>query len=312
MATGERHLLSGGAKSSSNAKWSPDGRWIAFTSNRPAPLAGSPSDKQQLYAMPTDGGEAQQLTKMDEGINDFEWSPDSKHLAVSAEASETKAMKDRKDSFGDYQVIHADYQMVHLWLIDLPIADPAGRLAPRGEPKLLTPGETFTIDSFSFSPDGARIAFSAKRDPDLISGFSSDIYTVKIADGRSRRSSTLPAPMATRSGLRMEARSPMKPPTARKYFYYANQKIAIVPSDGGTPRVLTDGFDEDAQLLRWAPEGIYFSALQKTASGLFLLDPKPQSQSPSSYRAPKLQSSFSFSSDYKQVAYRGAGAESVS
>ena len=52
VATGERHLLTVQAKSSSDAAWSPDGRWIAFLSNRPAPMAGSPADKKQVYVMP--------------------------------------------------------------------------------------------------------------------------------------------------------------------------------------------------------------------------------------------------------------------
>jgi hypothetical protein len=30
-----------------------------------------------------------------------------------------------------------------------------------------------------------------------------------------------------------------------KYFFYTDQRIAVVDSNGGTPRVLTLGFDED-------------------------------------------------------------------
>src|SRR5437588_831197 len=83
-------------------------------------------------------------------------------------------------SFGDYRVVHADYSMVHLWIVDLPKTDHAGRTTAVGEPKLLTVGDDFSVGSFSFSPDGTRMAFSAQRDPDLISGFSSDIYTVTV------------------------------------------------------------------------------------------------------------------------------------
>ncbi len=70
----------------------------------------------------------------------FEWAPDSKRIAISAEAPEPKAMKDRKESFGEYHVIHADYEMAHLWLVDLPKTDEAGRVSAVGEPKLLTQG----------------------------------------------------------------------------------------------------------------------------------------------------------------------------
>src|ERR1700678_2044084 len=139
-ASGERHLLTVASKSSTDAAWSPDGRWIAFLSDRPAPLSGSPADKNQVYVMPAAAGEAQQLTKMEKGVNAFEWAPDSSRIAISAEAPDTKAMKDRKESFGEYHVLHADYEMVHLWLVDLPKTDEAGRTAANGDPKLLTAG----------------------------------------------------------------------------------------------------------------------------------------------------------------------------
>jgi dipeptidyl aminopeptidase/acylaminoacyl peptidase len=312
VATGQRHLLTVMDKSSNNAKWSPDGRWIAFASNRAAPIAKSPADKQQVYVMPSEGGEAQQLTKMEDGVDDFEWSPDSKRIAVSAEAPETKAMKDRKESFGEYQVIHADYRMVHLWLFDLPAIDAAGRTAPIGEPKLLTTGEAFSVDSFSFSPDGARIAFSAKRDPDLISGFSSDIYTVTIADGAVKKVVNTPGPDDNPQWSPDGKQIAYETADAAKYFFYANQKIAVVASDGGTPRVVTDGFDEDANLLRWAPDGIYFSALQKTSASLFLLDPETATAKPVAMPGIEIATQFSFSADFKHVAYRGAGPNQVS
>jgi Tol biopolymer transport system component len=68
-ATGQSHLLTLAAKSGTAAAWSPDGRWIAFLPDRPAPMPGSPADKKQVYVMPSDGGEAQQLTKVESGVS---------------------------------------------------------------------------------------------------------------------------------------------------------------------------------------------------------------------------------------------------
>jgi dipeptidyl aminopeptidase/acylaminoacyl peptidase len=317
VATGERHLLTVQAKSSSDAAWSPDGRWIAFLSNRPAPIAGSPADKKQVYVMPLDGGEAQQLTKLENDVEAFEWAPDSKRIALAAEAPETKAMKDRKESFGEYHVVHADYSMVHLWLADLAKPDAAGRTAPVGEPKLLTPGDAFSVNTFSFSPDGNRIAFSAQRDPDLISLFSGDIYTVTLADGAVKKivatSGPDDYPQWSPDGMQIAYQTAAD----GKYFFYANTRIAVVPSDGGTPRILTSGFDEDADLLRWAPEGIYYAAMQKTDCYLFLLDPKTETAKQIDMRGtgiapyPPFSTNFnnmvSFSRDFKHVAFRGAG-----
>src|SRR5271168_4834615 len=193
-ATGESHPISIPVASSNNPRWSPDGRWIAFLSTRPGQIKDSPADKPQLYIMPLDGGEARQITKIEQGVNGFEWSPDSKHIAIAAQAPETKAMKDRKETFGDYQVIHADYQMTHLWLVDLPKTDSAGRTTTPADPRLLTQGDTFSINDFEFSPDGAHIAFSAQTDPDLISIATADIYTVAVADGAVKKLVSTPGP----------------------------------------------------------------------------------------------------------------------
>jgi dipeptidyl aminopeptidase/acylaminoacyl peptidase len=307
-ATGESHRLTGGAKTSNNAQWSPDGKWIAFLSNRPGALADSPADKTQLYVMPIDGGEAQQLTKMENGVNGFEWSPDSKRIAIAAESPEAKTMKDRKDTFGEYHVFHADYEMAHLWLLDLPRIDTAGRASAPAESKLLTQGDTFSVNEFRFSPDGARIAFSAQRDPDLISGFSEDIYTVAVADGAVKKLVETPGPDSDPHWSPDGSQIAFQTSNGSKYFYYTDRRIAVVDSNGGTPRVLTLNFDEDPNIVEWSSDGIYFEAQQKTAASLFLLDPKAGAVKQIETPGSEIVGQFSFSKDFKRMAYRGAGA----
>ncbi len=308
VATGETRLLTLAAKSSTDAAWSPDGRWIAFLSDRVAPLPDSPAGRKQVYVMPADGGEAQQLTKMENGVNAFEWAPDSKRIALSAQAPEAKAMKDRKDTFGDYHVIHADYPMVHLWVVDVPQTDAAGRTPAPGDPKLLTPGEAFSVGSFSWSPDGLRIAFSATRDPDLISSFSSKIYTVTVADQKVTTIVDTLSPNTNPKWSPDGTQIAFETANGSENFFYTDRRIAVVPGDGGTPRVLTLGFDEDPALLRWGPDGIYFSALNKTASALYLLDVKTGAAKKIEMPETDLAGNFTFSKDFTQVAYRGAGA----
>ena len=308
VASGERHLLTLAAKSSSGAKWSPDGKWIAFLSDRTAALPGSPAGKKQLYVMPANGGEAQQVTKLEAGVNDYEWAPDSQRIALTAEAPEPKAMKDRKDTFGDYHVIHADYAQVHLWLLTLPQTDAAGRTPPAGEPKLLTAGEALSVGSFSWSPDGSRIAFSAQQDPDLISAFSSDIYTVSVAGGTVKRIVETEGPDNDPKWSPDGTQIAFVTANASKSFFYTNRRIAVVSAEGGTPRVLTSNFDEDPNLLRWAAGGIYFAALEKTNSSLFVLDPKSNPTKKIVLPGSDLANAFSFSQDFKHAAYRGSGA----
>jgi dipeptidyl aminopeptidase/acylaminoacyl peptidase len=227
---------------------------------------------------------------------------------MAAEAPETKAMKDRKESFGDYHVLHTDYQMRHLWLIELPKTDAAGRTAALEEPKLLTAGDAFSVASFSFSPDGTRIAFSATRDPDLISSFSSDIYTVTILDSAVKKIVETPGPDDDPQWSPDGTQIAYVTANSGKYYYYSNRRIAVVPSAGGTPKVLTANFDEDPNLLRWSQDGIYFSAQQKTNSYLYLLDPKSETVKQIDLQDSELSDQFTFSTDFKHVAYRGTSA----
>src|SRR5258707_12113449 len=118
-ATNDSHALTSAKKSSSNAEWSLDGKWIAFLSDRPGQIKDTPEGKKQLYVISADGGEAQQLTKTENDVNAFEWAPDSRRIAFSTTDADPKSLKDRKEKYGEYSVVHADYQITHLWTIEL-------------------------------------------------------------------------------------------------------------------------------------------------------------------------------------------------
>src|SRR5260370_39191257 len=193
IATGESHALTSAKKSSTNPAWSPDGKWIAFLSDRPGQITGTPEGKNQLYVISADGGEAQQITKAENDVNAFDSAPDSKRIAVSMTDPDPKTLKDRKEKYGEYSVIHADFPMTHLWTIDAP-----GGSAAAPDPKRLTDGDKFSVGEFSWSPDGKRIAFSAQKDPDLISSETEDLYVVTVSDGTVKKIVSTPGPGANR------------------------------------------------------------------------------------------------------------------
>ena len=64
-------------ESESAPRWSPDGKYLSFTSSRPGKARGS-----QVWLLPRDGGEATQLTELKGRLQGYEWSPDSKWLAL--------------------------------------------------------------------------------------------------------------------------------------------------------------------------------------------------------------------------------------
>ncbi|OLE17147.1 MAG: peptidase S9 family protein, partial [Acidobacteria bacterium 13_1_20CM_4_57_11] len=277
-------------------------KWIAFISDRPGQIKDTPEGKKQLYVISADGGEAQQITKTENDVNAFDWAPDSRRIAFSMSDPEPKTLKDRKEKYGEYSVVHSDYQMAHLWIIDLP--DDSANAAP--EAKRLTEGDAFSVGSFAWSPDGTRIAFSAQKDSDLISSFSEDIYVVKIADKSVKKIVDTPGPDTNPKWSPDGKKIAFETAAGAKFFYYTNVKIAVVPAEGGTPQILTEAFDEDPGLIGWGPDGIYFAAEQKTYAHLFRLNPATKAIDKLSAPDHLSSFSFSFSQDYKVAAYRAA------
>jgi dipeptidyl aminopeptidase/acylaminoacyl peptidase len=295
-ATGERYQLTNSKKSNTSPRWSPDSRRIAFISDR--------DGKRQIYLIAPDGGEAVPITNLENGVSSIDWSPDGRVIALTAADPENKARKDRKEKYGEFEVVQDEYTFTHLWMINVSsdIKD------KRPEPVRLTDGSRFSVGAFSWSPDSTRIAFSAAKDPDLGSSYTSDIYLLnvrdkaisKVIDTKGPDSNPVWSPDGTQLAFQTA--------NAREFFYYANSYIAVMPVAGGTPRVITDSFDESPGLLDWSPDGIYFAALQKTSAHLFRLKPSSgvieQVSSPSGFGA----SQFSFSKDFKHAAFVGADA----
>ncbi len=256
----ERFQLTRGKKSASNPAWSPDGKWLAFTTER--------DSKRQVWLIAPRGGEAWPLTSDEAGVGSFEWSPDSKRIAFTSDGPESKARKDRKDKYGDFSIIGDDYTFSHLYVLDVP-ADSG----TKNKAEQITSGESFTVQSFRWSPDSTRIAFSATINPDLGSGDTADIYTVTLADKAVKKIVSTPGPDSNPVWSPDGAQIAYSTANGEQFHYFKNSRIAIVPAAGGTPRVLTLNFDEEPDLSDWSAEGIWFAALQKTSAALFLLDP---------------------------------------
>ena len=183
-------LTYGDAARNTHPLWSPDGRSIAFLSDRDAVDAGG----TQVWVFARAGGEPRQLTAMKGDVSDFAWAPDSKHLALIAGDEPAnavdKAAKDAEkkppkpiviDRFQFKEDItgYLTNERHHLYAFDV-----ATRQAT-----LLTPG---AHDEWlpAWSPDGTRIAYVSKRgaDPDRHSEFH--IFLVEPKAGAAERQLT--------------------------------------------------------------------------------------------------------------------------
>ncbi len=257
----ENIQLTRGDKSSSSPRWSPDGKWLAFTSSRTG-------DKNQIFGIRPNAGEAIQLTKGEAGVGSFAWSRDGKSIAFTATEPQPQELKDRKEHYGDYEVVHKGYSYSHIWTLEL---EDALQAPVAGRQR--THGKEFSVGSFSWAPDGTRIAFSATKDPDLINGGTADIYVLSLKNDEVRKIVSQPGPDGnprwSPDGSQIVFTSFMGNPV----YFARNSRLAIVPSDGGAPRSVTEGFDENPGLVEWNADGVYFTALQKTAGHLFRVNP---------------------------------------
>jgi dipeptidyl aminopeptidase/acylaminoacyl peptidase len=189
-----------GATCDSEPRWSPDGRTLAFLSDRSGMLqAAGAADRpglrkewpkhgcRQVWLLPRDGGEARQLTRFPHDVDDLAWSPDGRQLCVvtasrTAEPTpETRRPEDPPepdartiDRLG--YMMNGDgftYDQVHkLWRVDV----------ATGSATQLTSGQV-PDRSPVWSPDGRSIAFVSERHPDRDLRWRRDVYLVSAEGG---------------------------------------------------------------------------------------------------------------------------------
>ena len=205
-ATPPRQLTLG-ARHDRHPRFSPDGRTLAFLSDRRPLIEEEPArdadakdreDGTQVHLLPLDGpgGEARRLTDLPRGVEAFEWSPDAARLVIvsssvgaTAKADARRRGVDRKPEGGeppasDYRFIDRLEYMLngkdfiydrisHLWLVDI----------ATGAASRLTSGSVSDLEP-AWSPDGTRIAFAAnrRRDADLL--FRQSIHVVDVETRR--------------------------------------------------------------------------------------------------------------------------------
>ncbi len=298
-STGRKFQLTRGDKSSTSPKWSPSGEWLGFLSNRI-------EDKNQIFAINPLGGEAVQLTKSETAISSFSWSEDGNTIAYLATEPVPQVSKDRKDYMGDYEVVRKEYNFLHVWTMNV-----AEALSAPAIGKQRTKKKDFSVGSFSWSPDGSKIAFSATINPDLIQGVTSDLYVLNLSDDSIKKLVSQPGPdtnpLWSPDGKEIVFSSAMGQTT----FFASNSRLAIVSSDGGKPRSITDNFDENPGLIDWKLNGIYFTSLQKTASHLFRIDPASGKTSRLTSPEQLMAGAFSLTRDARQVAFTASSPRSL-
>ncbi|HZM91369.1 MAG TPA: S9 family peptidase [Blastocatellia bacterium] len=229
--------------SENSPRWSPDGKYLSFTSSRPGKTRGN-----QVWLLDRSGGEAMQLTELKGRLQGFEWSPDSKRLALvvgdpdpeadantppaaeggSGPPARPKAPKpiviDRYKYKQDGQGYLLSGRHSYIYLFDI-------------ETKKLDRLTNSKWDESgpSWSPDGKRIAFMSNHSEDPDREPSAQMF---IADSKSGATEKQLTPATSRGGRSRLEWSPDGKWIAflegdeKKFGAYGMSHLTLVPSDG--------------------------------------------------------------------------------
>jgi dipeptidyl aminopeptidase/acylaminoacyl peptidase len=255
--------------SSGHARWSPDGKYLAFTSSRN-------NGKSQVWLLNRLGGEAVRLTDIAQGVNDFEWSPDSTRLVLvlqdpKPEDAQAEKVKDKpapakpktqppwvidRLQFKEDTVGYLDNRRTHLYVFSVEKKSLAQ----------ITSGD-FDDSQPTWSPDGKQLAFTSNRStPDPDATRDSNIWVV-AADNTDKGAHL--TQITTNPGAdNQPAWSPdgkwitYVTQLDQHLFWYATQHLAIASSSGGEAKVLTQTFDRSVRRPSFSADGksIYFIA----------------------------------------------------
>jgi len=262
---GERQVTSS-QESESSPRFSPDGKYLSFTSSRPGKAKGN-----QVWLLDRSGGEAFQLTELKGRLQGYEWSPDSKRLALvvgdpDPDAADTPAagaaenggrgkvpkpiVIDRYKYKQDVQGYLLSGRHTYIYLFDI-----ESKKLDR-----LTNGKA-DESSPSWSPDGSRLVFMSNRNDDPDREPSSQMFLVDAKPGSAEKALTPPTSRGGRGRPEWSADGKtiaFLEGDEKKYGAYGMEHLTIVPADGSAPpqRVAaSEALDRGVSQPRWGNDG---------------------------------------------------------
>jgi len=252
--------LTFGEKSSSNPKWSPDGNWLAFLSNRK-------DNRNQIYLLNLSGGEAEPLTDGKSAVTNFAWSPDGRSIALTMVDAKTEEEEKNDKGKNDSRWADENLKLARLYVLSVQ-KDANGKREPR---KLTT--ENYQVEDFDWSNDGSRIAFGHVKSPVANDWPTSDVSIVEVASGKITDLANSPAaetsPLYSPDGKSIAVSTSDVP--AR---WAGSGIIQVFSTSGGPPKNAAGTFDAQPAVAGWSSDSkhIYFSEAKGTGTQIYSLD----------------------------------------
>ncbi|HEY1763519.1 MAG TPA: S9 family peptidase [Opitutaceae bacterium] len=284
------HQLTRTGRHDSHPRWSPDGRWIAFESDRDA--------GHQIWLLPVDGGESRRVTSLSTSAGQPTWSRDGRRLAfvsgVFAEFStrgfavSDSLNRSRLEAREKAKVrAHLETELLyrhwdtwteglrqHLFVMPITNGSP-------GEPYDATPGDRDAVptsstfdggDEFGFAPDGGSLVHTAEPIPTRTDAWSTnlDLLAEDFGTGKTVPMTTNPAadglPRFSPDGKTLAYRAQTRPG-----FESDRWQLWVLDLASGARRNLTADLDLTVDELAWAPDGktIYVIVKEKASSSIY-------------------------------------------
>jgi dipeptidyl aminopeptidase/acylaminoacyl peptidase len=277
-AGGEMKRLTYSGKRNYNGFWSPDSKKFCFISDR--------NTNSQGFIMDLDGGDAKQVTEMEDGIEFISWSPNGKYLAFVSDVKMERTINEIHSDmpkanvrvYTDLPVRHwdewTDEKFRHLFTLPLDGSKPIDLMK---EDKFDTPLKPFGGESqIAWSSDGNEIAYTCKKVADFESSTNSSIFTAPAKGGKSINI-TMGEPGFKFEGFEMD---PLYSPNgvfiafkSQKRAGFESDKITLMTYSLKTGRYndLTAKFDNWVENICWSGDSryIYFTADKEGKSQIF-------------------------------------------
>jgi dipeptidyl aminopeptidase/acylaminoacyl peptidase len=223
----------------SEPKWSPDGHWIAFVSERKTPVeksgdsdSGSKDEPtSQAYLISPSGGEAFAVTQGEEDVHAFAWSADSETIYFATRQPWTKTQKDDyKKEWKDVMQYRSAERGDTIFALNVAaaLARHAAPAKPEGDSDKedLTPGAIalatmpLRVDHLLTSPDGSSLAILTNAINQRQEKYEDiEIYTIDVAR----------APSRPTAGGAENAGAEAEPPIAQPRRVTNNQAVEVHP-----------------------------------------------------------------------------------